>query len=276
MRIGPISIGDGARIALIAGPCALESEGHAVALARDVIAIAERHGFPLIFKASYEKANRTSRLGYRGVGVSSGLEILRKVRALGVPVLTDVHDVAQVGLVAPHVDCVQIPAFLSRQTELLEEAGRLAKAVNIKKGQFLSPLDMRHAIDKVDPEGTRSVMVTERGTMFGYNNLVVDFRSIPIMRAFGRPVVFDATHSVQLPSAAGGFSGGERQFVPALARAAAAVGIDALFVEVHEIPSRSPSDGTTVLDLDGLEDVLSQVAQLDRVARDNDIRSREG
>jgi 2-dehydro-3-deoxyphosphooctonate aldolase (KDO 8-P synthase) len=247
---------------LIAGPCVIESEAHALKMAEAISAVARKLGMPYIFKASYDKANRTSLESFRGPGLEEGLRILEKVReATGVPVLTDVHAAADVSAVAGAVDVVQIPAFLCRQTDLLVEAGRHARAINIKKGQFVSPWDMRHAVEKVRQSGNNNIFLTERGSSFGYNNLVVDMRSLAIMRQFA-PVVFDATHSVQLPSsgAAGkAVSGGQPEFIPLLSRAAVAAGVDGVFMEVHDNPAAAKSDGANALPLSELKNVLTEL-----------------
>ena len=263
--IGQIQVGGG-RLFLIAGPCVIESETHALKMAESVAAIADGRKLPFVFKASYDKANRTSLRSFRGPGLEEGLSILRKVsRAVGVPVLTDVHEAADVPRAAEAVDVLQIPAFLCRQTDLLVAAAKTGRAVNVKKGQFASPWDMRHAIDKVREAGGQRVFLTERGASFGYNNLVVDMRSLAVMREFA-PVVFDATHSVQLPSAgaANGHegaqqSGGQPEFIPLLARAAVAAGVDGVFLEVHDNPREAKSDGANALDLTLLPDVLDQL-----------------
>src|ERR1051326_953006 len=246
---------------LIAGPCVIESESHALKMAESISAVADKLSMPYIFKASYDKANRTSVESFRGPGLEEGLRILEKVRkATGVPVLTDVHAAADVSAVAEAVDVVQIPAFLCRQTDLLVEAGKHARAINIKKGQFVSPWDMRHAVEKVRQSGNNNIFLTERGSSFGYNNLVVDMRSLAIMRQFA-PVVFDATHSVQLPSSGAGkaVSGGQPEFIPLLARAAVAAGVDGVFMEVHDNPAEAKSDGANALPLNELENVLAEL-----------------
>ncbi len=256
----------GGRLFLIAGPCVIESEAHALKMAEAIASIARTKKLPYIFKASYDKANRTSIRSFRGPGREEGLRILRKVReAVKVPVLTDVHEVADVPRVAEAVDVLQIPAFLCRQTDLLVAAGKSGCAVNIKKGQFVSPWDMRHAVEKVREAGGERVFLTERGASFGYNNLVVDMRSLAIMRKFA-PVVFDATHSVQLPSAAAAngdesvtVSGGQPEFIPLLARAAVAAGVDGVFVEVHDNPAQAKSDGANALGLRLLPEFLDQL-----------------
>jgi 2-dehydro-3-deoxyphosphooctonate aldolase (KDO 8-P synthase) len=267
VAIGPVRIGGGQPLALIGGPCAIEDEKHALATAERLAIIAADHRMPFVYKSSYDKANRSSLHGYRGPGLREGLRILKKVRdVVGVPVLSDVHDVSEVQPAAEILDVVQIPAFLCRQTDLIVAAARTGKPVNVKKGQFLAPEDMRNVVDKVRASGNPSVLVTERGTSFGYHNLVVDMRGLVSMRELGCPVVFDATHSVQLPGGAGDRSGGERRYVPALARAAVAVGIDALFMEMHEDPDRTLadgrplSDGPNMLRIDDLPALLEELS----------------
>ena len=258
-KVGDVTVGDGS-LFLIAGPCVIESEEHALMMAECVAGVARALNMPYIFKASYDKANRTSVKSYRGPGMKEGLAILRKVADTAhVPVLTDVHDAHDVAAVAEYVDVVQIPAFLCRQTDLLIAAAKSGRAVNIKKGQFVSPWDMRHAVEKVRESGNGRVLLTERGSSFGYNNLVVDMRSLPIMRKFA-PVVFDATHSVQLPSAGNDAqSGGQPEFIPILARAAVAAGVDGIFIEVHDNPAAALSDGANALDLKWLRPVLQEL-----------------
>ncbi len=265
---GNLAIGGGAPLAFIAGPCVIESPEHALKMARALKDLTGRLGVPYIFKSSFDKANRSSVESFRGPGLKEGLRILRSVKEkVGVPVLSDIHEPAQVEEAAEVLDILQIPAFLCRQTDLLVAAGRSGAVVNIKKGQFLSPWDMKHAIDKVRSAGNESILVTERGTTFGYRNLVVDFRSLLIMRRLGYPVVMDATHAVQLPGGEGDRSGGDPAFIPPLARAAAAVGIDALFCEVHDDPGSARSDGPNALPLDRVEDVLGSVLAIDAAAR---------
>jgi 2-dehydro-3-deoxyphosphooctonate aldolase (KDO 8-P synthase) len=254
-----IPIGEGAPLVLIAGPCVVESESFTVQHAQRVQELAAEHGFPLIFKASYDKANRTSKSGHRGPGVEAGLDVLAKVKAVtGLPIITDVHLPDQCALAAQVVDVLQIPAFLCRQTDLLEAAGETGRVVNVKKGQFLAAEDMKYARDKV---GHLGVLLTERGTTFGYRDLVVDMRNLLTLRSLA-PVVFDGTHSVQKPGSAGGSTGGDRTLVPPLVRAAVAVGVDALFLEVHPDPDRAPSDGPNSLDYAGLVKVLREVRAL--------------
>ncbi|HLY16756.1 MAG TPA: 3-deoxy-8-phosphooctulonate synthase [Bryobacteraceae bacterium] len=255
--------GKGQPLVLIAGPCVIESEEHVQRMAR---AIGEIAG-PFVFKASFDKANRTSLGGYRGPGLKEGLRILAGVRRTGVAVLTDIHEPAQAGPAAEVADILQIPAFLCRQTDLLLEAGRTGRIVNIKKGQFVAPGDIARAAEKVASTGNVQVLLTERGSSFGYNNLVVDMRGLKIMRDLGWPVVFDATHSVQLPSGGGAASGGQPQFIEPLARAAVAVGIDGLFVEVHDAPDQALSDGANALRLDLLAELLRRLRSLDAVVK---------
>lgn len=258
-----LAIGEGEPLTLIAGPCVIESSEHVQFLSHRIREIAG----PYIFKASFDKANRSSVNSYRGPGLKEGVRILSRVRKLGIPVLTDIHEPQQAERAAEGADILQIPAFLCRQTDLLIAAGRTGRVVNIKKGQFVAPRDIRLAADKVASTGNDRVLLTERGSSFGYNNLVVDMRGLAIMRAFGYPVVFDATHSVQLPGAAGAASDGQPQFIGPLARAAAGVGVDGLFVEVHEAPERALSDGANALRLDLLPDLLAQVRAIDQIAR---------
>ena len=267
-KVGRAEIG-GDSLFLIAGPCVIESEAHAVKMAESVAGVCRALRLPYIFKASYDKANRTSIKSYRGPGLSEGLRVLSKIKklAINIPVLTDVHEAVDVQRVAEVADVLQIPAFLCRQTDLIVAAAKSGRAVNIKKGQFVSPWDMRHAVEKCREAGNDKVFVTERGSTFGYNNLVVDMRSLPIMREFA-PVVFDATHSVQLPSANNSgkgngkepaVSGGQPQFIPVLARAAVAAGVDGIFLEVHDDPRRAKSDGPNALELKNLRAVLSEL-----------------
>jgi 2-dehydro-3-deoxyphosphooctonate aldolase (KDO 8-P synthase) len=259
-----IEIGNGAPLALIAGPCVIESEKHVHFLACEIAKL----GAPFIFKASFDKANRSSVNSYRGPGLKEGLRILKSVRDAGFAVLTDIHEPAQADAAAEAVDVLQIPAFLCRQTDLLVAAGRTGRVVNIKKGQFVSPTDIRLAAEKVASTGNTKILLTERGSSFGYNNLVVDMRGLAIMRGFGWPVVFDATHSVQLPGAAGTASGGQPQFIEPLARAAVATGVDAVFVEVHEAPERALSDGANALRLDLLAAFWKKLEKISAAAKD--------
>jgi 2-dehydro-3-deoxyphosphooctonate aldolase (KDO 8-P synthase) len=266
VAVGSVRIGGDAPLALIGGPCAIEDEKHALMVAERLQRITSAARVPFIYKSSYDKANRSSAHAYRGPGLREGLRILRRVKeVLGLPVLSDVHDVSEVGPAAEVLDVLQVPAFLCRQTDLILACARSGRPVNVKKGQFLAPRDMQNVVEKIRFAGSEDLLLTERGTSFGYNNLVVDFRSLPIMRAFGYPVVFDATHSVQLPGGHGDRSGGERQYVQALARAAVAVGVDALFMEIHEDPDRTLpdgrplSDGPNMLRLDDLPRLLEEI-----------------
>jgi len=260
----------GPQLVLIAGPCVIESAEHAIEMARSIAAIASERGLPYIFKASFDKANRTSLESYRGPGLDDGLKILARVKeTVGCPVTTDVHEPAQAAAVGEVVDLLQIPAFLCRQTDLLLAAGASGRAVNVKKAQFLDPRNMRHAVQKVRSTGNERIIVTERGSSFGYGNLVVDMRSLPLMREVcACPVVMDATHAVQLPGAGDGRSSGERQFIRPLARAAAAVGIDALFLEVHDRPAEALSDGANACPLDQLGRLLDEIVPLHELSRE--------
>ncbi len=263
-----IEAGGGAPLVLIAGPDVIETEDHALRMAAALGGIARARGVPLVFKASFDKANRTSAGAYRGPGLEEGLRILSRVkRESGLAVTTDFHAPDQADSVARVADLLQVPAFLCRQTDMLLAAGRTGRAVNVKKGQFLAPWDVRHVIDKVRSTGNHTVMITERGTSFGYNNLVVDFRSLPRVRAMGVPVCFDATHSVQLPGGRGDASGGEREFIPRLARAAVAAGVDALFFEVHDAPERAPCDGPSQIPLADFAGLVDALLAIDAVAR---------
>lgn len=260
-----LAVGDGCPLAFIGGPCVLESEALALEIAAECKRVCDSLGLSYIFKASFDKANRTSIGSFRGQPLATGLRMLARVKEeLDVPVLTDIHESWQADPVSEVVDVLQIPAFLSRQTDLLLAAAQTRRAINVKKGQFLAPWDMRHVVDKLEAGGASQILLTERGSSFGYNALVVDFRSLPQMRALGYPVVFDATHSVQAPGGRGGSSGGQREFVPDLARAAAAVGIDAIFMEVHPDPDSAPSDGPNMVPLARLEELLAQVARISR------------
>jgi len=270
--IGPITVGGALPFFLIAGPCQLESLAHARMLAERTLAACEPTGTPLIFKASYDKANRSSLGSKRGLGIDEGLEILSKIRAeFGIPVLTDVHLPDHCAPAAQAVDVLQIPAFLCRQTDLLVAAAETGRAINVKKGQFLAPWDMANVAKKVTEAGNNNVMLCERGASFGYNTLVSDMRGLPIMAKTGHPVVFDATHSVQQPGGQGATSGGQREFVPVLARAAISIGVAAVFMEVHQDPDNAPSDGPNMVRLDQLEGVLEQLVQFDRLAKANPV-----
>ncbi|MDD5543158.1 MAG: 3-deoxy-8-phosphooctulonate synthase [Acidobacteriia bacterium] len=267
-KIGNFKVGQGTEIFLIAGPCVIESEKHALKMAESIAKICERLKVPYVFKASYDKANRTSVRSFRGPGLKKGLAVLRKIkRTLGLPLLTDVHELSHVGPAAEICDVLQIPAFLCRQTDLLLEAGKSRRVVNIKKGQFVSPWEIRNAVEKVRSTGNEKIMVTERGAMFGYNNLVVDMRSFPIMREMGYPVVFDVTHSVQIPAGAGHQSGGQAQFIPHLARAGVAAGVDGVFMEVHDRPEKALSDGANALHLRLLPRLLGKLLEINRVVK---------
>lgn len=270
-----IVFGDNSRpFVLIAGPCVLESPERALMIGKRVKEITDRLGIPYVYKSSFDKANRSSIKSFRGPGLEEGLEILQAIKKeLAVPVLTDIHEPEQAEPVAEVVDILQIPAFLCRQTDLLLAAAETGKIVNVKKGQFLAPWDMGKVIDKLLSTGNEKILLTERGVSFGYNNLVVDMTSLPVMRDFGYPVVFDATHSVQRPGARGESSGGDRGFVPYLSRAAAAVGIDALFMEVHDNPEEALSDGPNMLYLDDLEEVLREVLAIDALVKQREANS---
>ncbi len=263
-NIGTVPIGGANPLAVIAGPCVIESREHVLDCAGRLKEIFEEADVPFIFKASYDKANRTSVESFRGPGMEAGLSILADVKKeIGVPVLSDVHKEEEVKPAAEVVDVLQIPAFLCRQTDLVLKAAHSGKPVNIKKGQFLAPWDMKHVVDKFKSAGNEDVCLTERGSMFGYNNLVVDMRSLVVMRDFGCPVVFDCTHSLQLPGGQGATSGGKREWVPPLTRAAVAVGVDALFMEVHPDPDNAPSDGPNMIKMNTLPNLLEQIKELD-------------
>ena len=266
MQIGGVAIGDGPLL-LVAGPCVIESEEHALGIARAIRDITARCGVPYVFKASYDKANRTSLGSFRGPGLAEGLRILRKVReTVGVPVLTDIHEPGHAAPVAEVADVLQIPAFLCRQTDLLVAAAQTGRVVNIKKGQFLAPSDMRHAAAKVAAAGKDRVILTERGTSFGYHNLVVDMRSLPLMRSLGYPVIYDVTHSLQLPGAGDGVTAGQAEFIEPLARAGVAAGVDGVFMEVHERPEQAKSDAQNALGLDRLEPLLTRLTRIHAIA----------
>ncbi|MBS1819373.1 MAG: 3-deoxy-8-phosphooctulonate synthase [Acidobacteria bacterium] len=261
-------IGDGHPIVLMAGPCVVESEAHAMGLAEALVDITRRVGIPFIFKASYDKANRTSNRSYRGPGITEGLRVLAAVKnAFGVPIVTDIHEAHEAAVAGEVADVLQIPAFLSRQTDLIVAAARTGRVVNIKKGQFLAPNDMKHAVAKVTTEGNPNVVVTERGTSFGYNNLVVDMRAFPMMREQGIPVVFDVTHSLQLPGGGDGVTAGLAQYITPLASAGVAAGVDGIFLEVHEEPSRAKSDAQNALRLDLLEPLLRRLLAIDAIVK---------
>jgi 2-dehydro-3-deoxyphosphooctonate aldolase (KDO 8-P synthase) len=271
--LGKIRFGGGAPLFLIAGPCVIESEAHATGMAERLAKITSDFGIPFIFKASYDKANRSSLTSYRGPGLTEGLRILGAIKKkVGVPVLTDVHDVSQVGPVADVCDILQIPAFLCRQTDLLEAVGKSGCIANLKKGQFLSPWDIGNAAEKIASTGNHKIILTERGASFGYQNLVVDMRSFPIMRKLGYPVVFDVTHSVQLPGGKGNASGGQPEFIETLARAGAAAGIDGMFIEVHDNPAKALSDGANALPLEQFQGLVEKVQHLASLAREWDAQ----
>jgi 2-dehydro-3-deoxyphosphooctonate aldolase (KDO 8-P synthase) len=270
VTIGGARFGNAVRLGLIAGPCALESRAHALEMAAALKDIAERLDLALVYKTSFDKANRTSAAGARGLGLDAALPIFAEIRAtLGVPVLTDVHETGQCARVAEAVDVLQIPAFLSRQTDLLVAAARTGRAINVKKGQFLAPWDMANVVAKITGAGNSNVLVTERGASFGYNTLISDMRALPILaRTTGAPVIFDATHSVQQPGGRGSSSGGEREFVPVLARAAVAVGVAGVFIETHQDPDKAPSDGPNMLPIKEMERLLRVLIELDSVAKE--------
>ena len=263
VQLAGLTIGGGSPLLLVAGPCVIESEAHAIETAQALADIARRTRVQFIFKASYDKANRTSARSFRGPGLTEGLRILRRVReAAQVPILTDIHEPAHAAPVAEVADVLQIPAFLSRQTDLIEAAARTGRAVNIKKGQFLAPADMRHAIEKVTAAGNTRVIVTERGVSFGYNNLVVDMRVFPILRSLGYPVVYDVTHSLQLPGGGDGVTAGQAEFIEPMASAGVAAGVDGVFMEVHQRPEEAKSDAQNALRLDLLEPLLTRLVRI--------------
>jgi 2-dehydro-3-deoxyphosphooctonate aldolase (KDO 8-P synthase) len=272
VAIGAVRFGNRLPLAVIAGPCVLESRGHALDMAGALKEIAGRLGVGLVYKTSFDKANRTSASGARGVGLDGALAVFEEIRtSLGLPVLTDVHEIGQCAEAAAVVDVLQIPAFLCRQTDLLVAAARTGRAVNVKKGQFLAPWDMTHVVAKITGAGNPNVMVTERGASFGYNTLVTDLRALPILAQTGAPVIFDATHSVQQPGGQGASSGGQREFVPVLARAAVAVGVAGVFIETHQDPDRAPSDGPNMVPLKELEGLLRRLMAFDRLAKDSGL-----
>lgn len=268
VQFAGLTVGDGAPLLLIAGPCVIESESHAIETAIEVRDIARRVGVPYVFKASYDKANRTSARSYRGPGLSEGVRVLGRVReAAGVPILTDIHEPSHAAPVAEVADVLQIPAFLSRHTDLLVAAARTGRVVNIKKGQFLAPNDMRHAIEKVTGAGNANVLVTERGFSFGYNNLVVDMRAFPMLRALGYPVVYDVTHSLQLPGGGDGVTAGQAEYIVPMASAGVAAGVDGVFMEVHQEPAKAKSDAQNALKLDMLEPLLERLVRIHAISR---------
>ena len=268
VKVGNYEVGAGRPMLLMAGPCVLEGYERSLAIGKAVKEIAERLGMPYVFKASYDKANRSSVKSFRGPGIEEGLAILAQIKKdLGVPIVSDIHETWQVEKAAEVLDILQIPAFLCRQTDLVYQAAKTGKVVNVKKGQFLAPWDMQNVVTKVEEAGNHNLMLTERGVSFGYNALVTDMRSLPIMRALGYPVVMDATHSVQIPGGQGTTSGGQSQYVPHMARAAAAVGVDALFLEVHDNPDKALSDGANMVRLDELEALLIDVIAIEKIGR---------
>jgi 2-dehydro-3-deoxyphosphooctonate aldolase (KDO 8-P synthase) len=268
VQLGEICIGGGSPLVLVAGPCVIESEAHAIDLAGRLVDIARRMRVPLVFKASYDKANRTSGRSFRGPGIDEGLRVLAAVKSqLHVPILTDIHEPAQARAAAEVADVLQIPAFLSRQTDLIVAAAKTGRVVNIKKGQFLAPEDVKHAVAKVVDAGNSRVVVTERGTSFGYHNLVVDMRSFPMIRALGVPVIFDITHSLQLPGGGDGVTAGLAEYIEPLGSAGVAAGVDGVFLEVHEDPSRARSDAQNALRLDKLEPLLRRLTAIDAIVK---------
>ena len=268
VAVAKVRFGNALPLALIAGPCVLESRAHAFEMASALKDIAARRGVGFVYKTSFDKANRTSRNSARGVGLDKALSIFAELREkLGVPVLTDVHEPGQCAAVAEVVDVLQIPAFLCRQTDLLIAAAKTGRAINVKKGQFLAPWDMANVVEKITGAGNRNVLVTERGVSFGYNTLVSDMRALPVLAKIGAPVIFDATHSVQQPGGQGATSGGERAFVPALARAAVAVGVAGIFIETHQDPDKAPSDGPNMIPLKDMEPLLERLMEFDALAK---------
>jgi len=270
VRIGAITVGGGNSLVLIAGPCVIEGEELVLSIAKDLQEISHTLGIPLIFKASYDKANRTSISSPRGPGIEEGLRILGRVKKeVKVPILSDCHSVSEVPRAAEVLDVIQIPAFLCRQTDLVVEAARTGKPINVKKGQFLAPWDMAHVVEKITSAGNEQILLTERGTSFGYNNLVSDMKALPLMRGLGYPVIYDATHSVQLPGGAGKASGGNREFIVHLARAAVGAGVDGIFLEVHPNPGQALSDGANSLKLEALSPLLKQLKAIDRIVKED-------
>lgn len=273
VTVGPVTFGNDRPLTIIAGPCQLESREHALEISQALVEITGRLGLGLIYKSSFDKANRTSGSAARGLGMEKSLPIMAEIREkFGCPVLTDIHDAAQCAPVAEAVDILQIPAFLCRQTDLLLAAGATGRAINVKKGQFLAPWDMKNVAAKIASTGNDKVLLTERGVSFGYNTLVSDMRSLPILAQTGYPVVFDATHSVQQPGGQGASSGGQREFVPVLARAAVSIGVAAVFIETHQDPDHAPSDGPNMVPLSKLEALLTTLLALDRIAKADPVR----
>lgn len=268
IMVGQVEVANDAKLAVFAGPCQMESRAHALEMASALKEIAEKLGFGLIYKSSYDKANRTSLSGKRGIGLEAALPVFAEIReSLGLPIVTDVHDAAQCAIVAPVVDVLQIPAFLCRQTDLLIAAAQTGRVVKVKKGQFLAPWDMKNVVTKLVASGNPNVLLTERGASFGYNTLVADMRSLPIMAETGCPVIFDATHSVQQPGGQGTSSGGDRRFVPVLARAAVAVGVAGVFIETHQDPDHAPSDGPNMVPLKDFSALMSDLLEFDTLAK---------
>jgi 2-dehydro-3-deoxyphosphooctonate aldolase (KDO 8-P synthase) len=275
VQLGDITFGGGKPFVLIAGPCVIESEAHATDLAARLVELTKRAGVPFIFKASYDKANRTSGRSFRGPGLEEGLRVLAAIKSrLNVPILTDIHEASQAGPTGEVADVLQIPAFLSRQTDLLIAAAHTGRVVNIKKGQFLAPDDVKHAVAKVTAAGNPRVIVTERGTSFGYHNLVVDMRAFPMMRAQGVPVIFDVTHSLQLPGGGDGVTAGQAEYIETLASAGVAAGVDGVFLEVHEDPARAKSDAQNALRLDLLEPLLARLRAIDAISKQAEAHAR--
>ena len=270
LNISDLRISNNLPFTLIAGPCVIESKNHALEMAKKLTSITNKLGIQFIYKSSFDKANRTSINSKRGPGLEKSIEIFNEIKSsIGCPIITDVHEINQVSVISEVVDIIQIPAFLCRQTDLLIEAAKTNKAVMIKKGQFLAPWDMKNVVEKIIGFGSGGILVCERGVSFGYNTLVSDFRSLPILKSIGYPVVFDATHSVQQPGGLGSKSGGQREFVPVLAKAAVSIGVAALFMEIHQDPDNAPSDGPNMLHLDDLEKLLITLAKLDKIAKEN-------
>lgn len=267
VKIQDLQFSNQSDIILISGPCQIENEYHALKICEKIIKISNKNGLKFVYKSSFDKANRTSIKSRRGVGIEKGLKILQNIKSnFGIPVLTDVHESWQCQIVSEVVDIIQIPAFLCRQTDLLISAAKTKKAVNVKKGQFLSPFEMKHIVSKLESTGNRKILITERGTMFGYNNLVTDLRSLSIMKKIGYPVIFDATHSVQLPGASIS-SGGESEFIPILSKAAVTVGISSLFIETHDNPASAPSDSSSMLKIQKLSELLNQIKMFDALTK---------
>nr|WP_321251935.1 3-deoxy-8-phosphooctulonate synthase [uncultured Ruegeria sp.] len=273
VKISDLTVGNDLPLTVIAGPCQLETADHARMIAGTMKEACDAAGAQYIFKASYDKANRTSLSGKRGMGIDAGLKVLDDIRSsMGIPVLTDVHTEAQCAIAAEAVDILQIPAFLCRQTDMLLAAGETGKAVNVKKGQFLAPWEMGNIVDKIESTGNQNILLTERGTSFGYNTLVADMRSLPQMAKTGYPVVMDATHSVQQPGGKGGSSGGQREFAPVMARAAVSLGVGAVFIETHQDPDTAPSDGPNMIPLDQMGQLIATLMRFDALAKENPIQ----